>query len=71
MIALGLGDVADFPFIDRPEAKSIRDGFSLLTELGAIEEGGRGKLEGGRRKVEGGRQRRAEGGRGEGREGCG
>ena len=54
MIALGLGDVADFPFIDRPEAKSIRDGFSLLTELGAIEEGGREKAEGGRRKGEGG-----------------
>ena len=54
MIALGLGDVADFPFIDRPEAKSIRDGFSLLTELGAIDEGGREKAEGGRRKGEGG-----------------
>ena len=66
MIALGLGDVADFPFIDRPEAKSIRDGFSLLTELGAIEEGGRG--EGGR-----GRKGKEEGGRGRGEEmkGCG
>lgn len=37
MIALKLGDVADFPFIDRPAEKSIRDGFSLLTELGAID----------------------------------
>ncbi|MBI5581909.1 MAG: ATP-dependent RNA helicase HrpA [Deltaproteobacteria bacterium] len=62
MIALGLGDVADFPFIDRPEPKSIRDGFSLLTELGAIEEGGREKAEerkgkgaGGRGKSEGGK----------------
>ena len=55
MIALGLGDVADFPFIDRPEAKSIRDGFNLLTELGAIEEGGRREKgrKGGRRKAEG------------------
>ncbi len=60
MIALGLGDVADFPFIDRPEAKSIRDGFSLLTELGAIEEGGRRKGEGGRGKAEG--EGRGEGG---------
>jgi ATP-dependent helicase HrpA len=48
MIALGLGDVADFPFIDRPEAKSIRDGFNLLAELGAIEEGGSEKAEGGK-----------------------
>ena len=36
MIALRLGDVADFPFIDRPAEKSIRDGFDLLVELGAI-----------------------------------
>jgi ATP-dependent helicase HrpA len=36
MIALKLGDVADFPFIDRPAEKSIRDGFNLLVELGAI-----------------------------------
>jgi ATP-dependent helicase HrpA len=36
MIALKLGDVADFPFIDRPAEKSIRDGFDLLVELGAI-----------------------------------
>ena len=36
MISLKLGDVADFPFIDRPAEKSIRDGISLLDELGAI-----------------------------------
>ncbi|MEA3230905.1 MAG: ATP-dependent RNA helicase HrpA, partial [Thermodesulfobacteriota bacterium] len=36
MIALKLGDVADFPFIDPPPAKSIQDGFNLLLELGAI-----------------------------------
>ncbi|BBO83363.1 ATP-dependent helicase [Desulfosarcina ovata subsp. sediminis] len=36
MIALKLGDVADFPFVDRPAEKSIRDGFNLLEELGAI-----------------------------------
>ncbi|GAB6908340.1 ATP-dependent helicase HrpA [Desulfosarcina cetonica] len=36
MIALKLGDVAAFPFIDRPAEKSIRDGFNLLEELGAI-----------------------------------
>jgi ATP-dependent helicase HrpA len=37
MIALRLGDIADFPFIDRPDPKSIRDGFDLLYELGAIQ----------------------------------
>ncbi|MCK5193709.1 MAG: ATP-dependent RNA helicase HrpA, partial [Desulfobulbaceae bacterium] len=36
MIALKLGDAADFPFIDRPAPNSIRDGFDLLYELGAI-----------------------------------
>ncbi len=36
MIALKLGDVLDFPFIDRPDLKSIKDGFNLLSELGAI-----------------------------------
>ncbi len=36
MIALKLGDIADFPFIDRPAEKSIGDGFNLLLELGAI-----------------------------------
>ena len=36
MISLKLGDVLDFPFIDRPDLKSIKDGFNLLSELGAI-----------------------------------
>ncbi len=36
MIALKLGDVEAFPFIDKPASKSIADGFRLLTELGAI-----------------------------------
>ena len=36
MIALRMGDIADFPFIDRPDSKSIKDGFDLLYELGAI-----------------------------------
>ncbi|WP_194949356.1 DUF3418 domain-containing protein [Actinomyces trachealis] len=37
MAALGLGVVEDFPFIDSPETRSIRDGVQLLTEIGAIE----------------------------------
>ena len=36
MIDLKLGDIDKFPFIDRPAPKSIKDGFNLLTELGAI-----------------------------------
>jgi len=36
MIALNLGDISEFPFIDRPSPKHIKDGFDLLTELGAI-----------------------------------
>jgi ATP-dependent helicase HrpA len=36
MMALKLGSIADFPFIDRPDSRSISDGFDLLTELGAI-----------------------------------
>lgn len=37
MIALRLGDVEDFPFIDPPATRSIQDGYQLLVELGAIE----------------------------------
>jgi ATP-dependent helicase HrpA len=60
MIALRLGPVEEFPFIDRPDPRSVRDGFNLLVELGAIREGGRGKGEGGKGNSEGG-GRKAEG----------
>ncbi|MGD9383393.1 MAG: ATP-dependent RNA helicase HrpA, partial [Desulfobacterales bacterium] len=43
MISLKLGDISDFPFIDRPAPKSIQDGFDLLYELGAIVPGRRQK----------------------------
>ncbi len=36
MISLNLGDISEFPFIDPPAPKSIRDGFDTLFELGAI-----------------------------------
>ncbi len=36
MIALRLGRIEDFPFIDRPAPQSINDGLDLLYELGAI-----------------------------------
>ncbi|MGB8335178.1 MAG: ATP-dependent RNA helicase HrpA, partial [Desulfobacterales bacterium] len=58
MTALKLGDMAAFPFIDRPAAKSIRDGTEALKELGAVAENPAGeevqKARGG-----GGRERRA------------
>ncbi|NUR29018.1 MAG: ATP-dependent RNA helicase HrpA, partial [Catenulispora sp.] len=37
MSALGLGDVAAFPFLDPPDARNIRDGVNLLHELGALD----------------------------------
>ncbi|MCL2591018.1 MAG: ATP-dependent RNA helicase HrpA [Betaproteobacteria bacterium] len=40
MKALGLGEVEDFPFIDPPGSRLIGDGYALLAELGAMEDGG-------------------------------
>ncbi|MGI9028574.1 MAG: ATP-dependent RNA helicase HrpA, partial [Ilumatobacteraceae bacterium] len=37
MLALDLGDVAAFPFIEPPDIAAVRDGFALLEELGAID----------------------------------
>ncbi|KWX04829.1 ATP-dependent helicase [Carbonactinospora thermoautotrophica] len=37
MTALGLGDIATFPFIDPPDRRSINDGVQLLEELGALD----------------------------------
>ncbi|AIG64018.1 ATP-dependent helicase [Corynebacterium atypicum] len=36
MALLRLGDIAEFPFVEPPEPKAIRDGILLLHELGAI-----------------------------------
>ena len=36
MSALGLGDVASFPFVDAPDSRAIRDGINLLVEIGAL-----------------------------------
>ncbi|WP_047869045.1 ATP-dependent RNA helicase HrpA [Nocardiopsis sp. RV163] len=47
MAALGLGDVAAFPFVDGPDHRQIKDGVNLLNELGALhpdESGGRRRL---------------------------
>ena len=37
MIAIGLGDIAAFPFVDPPDARNIKDGIALLDELGALQ----------------------------------
>ncbi len=37
MAALGLGDVAAFPFLDPPDRRQIADGIALLHELGALD----------------------------------
>ncbi|BBX67649.1 ATP-dependent RNA helicase HrpA [Mycolicibacterium psychrotolerans] len=39
MAALGFGDIEGFGFLDPPDARSIRDGIALLTELGAFTDG--------------------------------
>jgi ATP-dependent helicase HrpA len=39
MAALGLGEIADMPFIDPPEARNVTDGVRLLEELGALAPG--------------------------------
>ena len=52
MTAIGLGDVARFPFVEPPDHAAIRDGYLLLDELGALRmrEGERpGSAEGARR----------------------
>lgn len=39
MTAIGLGDIAAFPFVQPPDSRNITDGVRLLQELGAIKEG--------------------------------
>ncbi|MEZ5229722.1 MAG: ATP-dependent RNA helicase HrpA, partial [Acidimicrobiales bacterium] len=39
MAAIGLGDIEGFPFVDPPDARSIRDGIALLEELDAVRPG--------------------------------
>jgi ATP-dependent helicase HrpA len=38
MTAIGLGDVAAFPFLDPPDRRNIKDGYDLLHELGALDD---------------------------------
>ena len=38
MLTMGLGAVEDFPFLDRPAPRMIKDAYQLLVELGAIDD---------------------------------
>jgi len=37
MLALGIGDIEDYPFMEKPENKAINDGYRLLFELRAVD----------------------------------
>jgi len=37
MLALGLGRVEDFPFLDAPDSRAVADGWQQLVELGAVD----------------------------------
>ena len=56
MAALDLGVVADFPFVDPPDARNVADGLRLLEELGAVAPGGRGGAGGDTRLTDTGRK---------------
>ncbi len=40
MKSLDLGEVTDFPFVEPPDGRLIRDGYDTLFELGAVDEAG-------------------------------
>ena len=44
MLFLNLGHPDDFPFLDKPAERSVKDGFDLLLELGAIEKNSAGHV---------------------------
>jgi ATP-dependent helicase HrpA len=44
MAALGLGDIEDFPFVEAPDRRQVRDGVALLEELGALSDRGLTKV---------------------------
>ncbi|WP_440053403.1 ATP-dependent RNA helicase HrpA [Pseudoalteromonas sp. T1lg65] len=37
MLALGLGDISQFPFVQAPDSRNIKDGMTLLEELQAVQ----------------------------------
>jgi ATP-dependent helicase HrpA len=55
MTAIGLGDVARFPFLEPPDRHAIRDGYALLDELAALQEPTDGVKDGPRKLTKVGR----------------
>ncbi|MFI7150632.1 ATP-dependent RNA helicase HrpA [Nonomuraea sp. NPDC050022] len=51
MTSIGLGDIEAFPFVEPPDRRQVRDGVSLLHELGAFD--GQGGITGIGRKLAG------------------
>src|SRR3954471_1445114 len=49
MAAAGLGEIEQFPFLDPPDRRQVRDGINLLTELRALDPGGARDRDGGPR----------------------
>lgn len=43
MISLKLGDISEFPFVDAPDPRFIKDGFNLLQELEAVSSSKKGE----------------------------
>lgn len=41
MLHMRLGNIEDFPFVEPPDARMIRDGYTLLNELAAVNDRGR------------------------------
>jgi len=41
MLALRLGDISHFPFLEAPDPRAVRDGFRLLEELQAVDDKGK------------------------------
>jgi len=41
LASLGLGDIEDFPFVEAPDRRQVRDGLTLLEELNALDDHGR------------------------------
>ena len=37
MLMLRLGDIGEFPFVEKPDQRQVNDGFHLLFELGAVD----------------------------------
>jgi ATP-dependent helicase HrpA len=38
MLALGLGNIEDFPFLEPPDPRAVADGWQTLAELGAVDD---------------------------------